>query len=500
MRATRVRSASVISAPAAKGRWTGALTGASLIALCVVLGRVVVETQALEARTGTLVLAVVCSLVALAVMLAGPVACLAALVGLGMLTFLPSVALGGGVDVKPADAFYVALLAWAAVRLLVPRSPPPGPAAVSGVPTLLFVGFAGLTLLYVAAVDPGAVSGSFVSWVRLVQTLSIALLAAVFVRSTRDVAVILGAITVAGTLAVAVALIGGVGSESDAALGSRGGGFNPNTLGLVSGLLVLMGVLGGLGPNLLHRIPLAVIGALGLIQSQSVGALVGTCVALTLGVVLFRASRPAVVGLRSAQAVTALVIALASAYAIGSAIRPENLPHSDAFASSSAWHRAVVGAAGLEVAVRNPIIGVGWRRSSSPDVIGDPEVNAAIRERFAGTKEEFFPDVEPASVHNTYIQIAAELGLVGLALLGLLLYWLARDVRRLIRGVPSGTLARRQIWYLAWGVVLILVWLNDNPLYGGQPETVAIAAFVGTIAGLGRAARSPEGPAIVPSR
>jgi hypothetical protein len=39
----------VISAPAAKGRWTGALTGASLVALGVICGRAVVETQAIEA-------------------------------------------------------------------------------------------------------------------------------------------------------------------------------------------------------------------------------------------------------------------------------------------------------------------------------------------------------------------------------------------------------------------------------------------------------------------
>lgn len=478
----------------------GALTGASLVVLCVVSGRAIVETQAIEADTGTVLVAVVSALVALAAMLAGPVVCLAALVGLGMMTFLPSVAVGGGVDLKPADVFYVALLGWGALWLLGPRPPRPEPPALQVTPIVLFVGFAGLTILYVATVDPSAASGSFLSWLRLVQTLSIAVLAAIFLRSTRDVGVVLGAVAVAGTLAVALALIGGVDTESDAALGSRGGGLNPNTLGLVAGLLMLMGFLGGLGPRLLYRIPLAIVGALGLIQSQSVGALVGTCVALTLGLVLLRAQRPGAVGLRTMRAAAALVVALGLAYGLASAIRPENLPHSDAFESSSAWHRTLVGAAGLEVAVRNPIIGVGWRRSSSPEVIGDPEVTAPLRERFAGTKEEFFPDVQPASVHNTYVQIAAELGLVGLALLGLVLYSLARDIRRLVRRLPPATMARRQVWYLGWGLVLILVWLNDNPLYGGQPETVALAAFVGAVAGLGQAPRVAAARAIVRSR
>jgi O-antigen ligase len=268
----------------------------------------------------------------------------------------------------------------------------------------------------------------------------------------------------------------------------------------VSGLLVLMAVLGGLGPQPLSRVPLAVVGAVGLVQAQSVGALVGTCVAVTLGLVLVRADRPPIVGGQAMQAIAALTIALGLAYGLASMIRPENLPHSDAFKSSSAWHRTVVGAAGLELAARNPIIGVGWRRSSSPDVIGDPEVTAPLRARFAGTKPEFFPDVEPASVHNTYIQVAAELGLIGLALLGLVLVSLARDIRRLLGRLARDTLAWRQLWYLAWATVLILIWLNDNPLYGGQPETIALAAFVGCIAGLGRARRTPPARAMVPRR
>ncbi len=31
-------------------------------------------------------------------------------------------------------------------------------------------------------------------------------------------------------------------------------------------------------------------------------------------------------------------------------------------------------------------------------------------------------------------------------------------------------------------VVVILLWLNDNPLFGAQPETVLIATFLGLFA------------------
>lgn len=477
---------------AARGWRTGALSGAALIALGVICGRAVVETQAIDTSTGTLLLGVVGAFVALAVMFAGPIPCLAALVGLSMLTFMPSAAVGGDVNVEPADAFYAGLVVWAVVRLLAPSPPRLPAAAVRVAPILLFVGFAGLTIIYVATVDPGHTGRSLVSWLRLAQTISVAFLAALFVRSSRDVKVILVAVAVAGAVAVAMGLIGGVSSESELTLGARGGGLNPNTLGLVSALLVLMAALGALGPQLLYRIPLAIAGAVGLAQSQSVGALVGTCVAVTLGLVLVRAQRPTVRGVRAAQAITALMAALLLAYGLASAIRPENVPHSDSFKTGSAWHRIVVGAAGLELAVRHPIIGVGWRRSSQPEVIGDPEVMTPVRERFAGTKEDFFPDSEPASVHNTYVQVAAELGLVGLALLGIVILSLGRDVRRLIKRVPRGTMAWTQLWYLAWALVLILVWLNDNPLFGGQTETVMLMALAGTLAGLGRhAVRSP---------
>ena len=51
--------------------------------------------------------------------------------------------------------------------------------------------------------------------------------------------------------------------------------------------------------------------------------------------------------------------------------------------------------------------------------------------------------------------------------------------------MPRRTIEWRQLSCLACGLLLILVWLNDNPLYGGQAETVALAAIVGSIAGLG---------------
>jgi O-antigen ligase len=456
----------------------------ALVLLALVCGRLVVATEAFDADTGALALGAVGVLAAIALMFAGPVVTLAALVALSIVPLLPSLSVVAEVDVRPSDALYLPLLVWAMVRLMGSRITRPT-SALRGTPMLLFLGATGLSLLYVVVVDPGAVEKSFVSWLRFIQTLSLIFLGALFLRTTRDVNLLLAAMAIAGSVAVGVALIGGIGPESEG-LGTRGGGdVNPNILGLISGLLVLMAFLGGLGPRLVYRLPLALIGAVGLVQSQSVGSIVGTSVALTLGLVLLHAHRGGVPGLRAAWALAGMVIALGAAYGIGSAMRPENLPHSEGFEQSTTWHRTVVGAAGVELAVRNPVIGVGWRRSSEPDVIGDPDLTRDVRARFQGTREAFFPDVEPTSVHNVYVQIAAELGLVGLVLLVAVLFTLGKDVRRLLRRIPRGTRAWTQLWFLTWGVVLVFFWYNETPLFGGQPETVVLAALVGAIAGLG---------------
>ena len=68
---------------------------------------------------------------------------------------------------------------------------------------------------------------------------------------------------------------------------------------------------------------------------------------------------------------------------------------------------------------------------------------------------------------------------------------LARRISRVLERVPPGAPERAQLWFMAWGLVLIVIWWNDNPLYGGQSETVIPAVFVGAIAGIGGALRRP---------
>jgi O-antigen ligase len=417
----------------------------------------------------------------------GPIPCVAGIAAFSIVPLVPTASVVEGVDLTVADGFYAGLVVWAALEVTKPGASRLPASALSGTPVLVFLALAGMSLLYVLAVDAAGLAGSTVSWLRLVQTVSIAFLGALFLRSSRDVRLLLIVIAIAGVAAVVLGLSEDIGADGSEPLeGRAGGAVGPNALGLIAGVLLLMAFLGALGPQLLYRIPLAAVGVVGLVESESVGSIVGTSVAVTLGVVFMRPHRDSVPALRAAKGVTALLLAFGLAFGVASVVRPENLPTSDQFEESSTWHRAVVGVAGLEIAARNPIVGVGWRRSSDPDVIGDPELNTELRSRFETTKAGVFPDVHPTSVHNTYVQIAAELGLIGLALLAFVLWTFGKDVRRALRNLDHRGAVRRALWFLAWAVVLVLIWLNDNPLFGGHPETVLLAVLVAAIAGLGR--------------
>jgi O-antigen ligase len=469
-------------------RTTAMLVQAALVLLCLALGRAVVETQSIEADPLQIAAVTAGIVAAIAVMLTGPVACVAAIGALAVLPLLPAVSIGGGADLFAADAFFGVAVGWWAIRAAWHRTQRRTPSPVHGGAVLLFLGYVGLTLLYVEIVDPGRLHVSLISWLRLLETASLGWLAAAFLRTRRDVTLVLGAITLAGVVAVGLALIGGIGVANAGPLGARGGGIvNPNQLGLVCGLMILIAAFGALGPSPLHRVPLGLVGAVGLVQSRSVGSLTATSVALLLALAFAVAPERRVVGVGALRTVLVLGIAVALAFGVATVIRPENLPTSESFRNSSAGARTVLAAAGIELFERHPVIGVGWRRSEEPSVIGDPSLNADLRARFPATRDDFFPDVAPASVHNAYIQVAADLGVIGLCLLLVVFVSVGRQLRRALANATPRSPVWNQLWTLSWGLVLVVVWWNDNPIFGGQAETVIPAIFVGAVAGLSRA-------------
>ena len=92
---------------------------------------------------------------------------------------------------------------------------------------------------------------------------------------------------------------------------------------------------------------------------------------------------------------------------------------------------------GWRVFVDHPVAGAGWQASNDEYVYGP--LLPRLHERFPSTPEIGFPSpAHPYGIQNAYVQVLADLGVVGgvLFLAALLTpLWLA--VRRLLRGPPA---------------------------------------------------------------
>ena len=47
---------------------------------------------------------------------------------------------------------------------------------------------------------------------------------------------------------------------------------------------------------------------------------------------------------------------------------------------------------------------------------------------------------------------------------------------------------------MSLGLLLVLIWSNDNPLFGGEVDTVIPALFVGALAAIARMTPAPSVP------
>jgi O-antigen ligase len=456
-----------------------------LAVLAIVLGWAVARFEGFGADPGSAVVLIAGAIGCAALIRTGPQSCLAAVGALTITGFLPVIARSGHVDVNLADVFYAGAVGWWLVGVVeragqsVPEQRPR--IAFGQAAAIAFLGYAGLTLVTVANSDPGAVGSALVSWLRVVQTASLAWLAASLLETKRDVQLILVAVAGAGVVAVADGVLSGGSVLTD----RSGGSVGPNALGLVSGLLLLIAAFGAVTPRTPYRVALAATGLLGLLITKSVASMVATGFVLALGASL--GSRySAAAAQRAARAVLGVALAGVVVFSVVQFLRPEVTPGSESFRNSSAAQRIILGAAGLEIFERNPVVGAGWRQSSVPEVIGDREIALEVRRQFPDARPAFYPDVSPGSVHNTYVQILADLGLIGFALLVALIVTVALRVRELLRRLGRKHELWPQAWTMSLGLLLALIWCNDNPLFGGQVDTVVPALFIGTLAAIAR--------------
>ena len=275
------------------------------------------------------------------------------------------------------------------------------------------------------------------------------------------------------------------------------GAYEADTNGLFAALVIVLALHGPVPRRPSQKLFMFVIGIVGLLMARSVGATAAAVVALGLyGVGSVNARRS---NSQRQQLVvpTRLMALIVIGFAAVMALRPSNLPTSPDFGTSTTVHRVVLVDAGLELFQRNPLLGVGF--GQAPQAVGSPAVNSVLRQRFEqSVNPEFIPKAGGApELHNSYIQVLAETGLLGFLLLIGVLIAVGQGIARILRSVqasPHLYIAARAAVVL---LVVILVWWNDNALYGAQPESVLAATFLGILAAVPVVARAERAAVVV---
>jgi O-antigen ligase len=312
------------------------------------------------------------------------------------------------------------------------------------------------------------------------------------VRSTEDGEFVIGAVELAVAAEIVRAIVNAVlvGQVGDRLEGGNG----PNTSGLLAAVLIITAVHGPVPRARWLRVVMVVLGAIGLIMSQSLGAIVAVAGALAI---FGLSSVPSARVRRSALFTpTRVIVLLVVVTVFALTLRSENLPVSDNFRQSTTIHRVILAEAGVELFLQHPIFGVGWQRS--PEAVQDKELNDALRNRFGGdVNPEFLPDQSPTGVHNAYVQIATEAGLIGI--LGFLVFLVAciRGIRALLRKLLVDPRRHACARCAVAVLVVIAIWLNDNALYGAQPELVLAATMLGLLAALGSSRSTPPASSVI---
>jgi O-antigen ligase len=399
---------------------------------------------------------------------------LVALLGITLFALYRRGLAAGPISLRPTDLAYVAIVGWSVVLRSRQGSGSLSPVGQKHLCALIGVFL--LTLLPLLARSPGDFADAFVSWLRLAQTASLVWLVPHALPGAPGRRFLVNAIAFLSAMEL-VRVIIYTGLHGD--LGARlFGGNGPNADGLLAALLIVISLHSPVPERRWLRIAYGLIGVVALVMAQSIASM--AALGLTLGICgLSRSS-----GQRQRSSALFLPIRLSllivGVIAMVGVLRGRDVPSAQEFDNSSTTQRIVLGSAGLEVFAQHPLVGVGWGRSSDPDVIGAPDIAAEMRQRFPDVNPDFYPDIRPGSVHNAYVQVLAETGLVGSCLLIATIVTMRRRVRSIVaraRGTDRD-LARTA----AMSLLLLLIWWNNNPLFGAQPETVLAAVFLGLLA------------------
>jgi O-antigen ligase len=279
------------------------------------------------------------------------------------------------------------------------------------------------------SVDDALFDEHLVSFLKLVEYGLLAVAVPLLLRRTADLTIVLGGVVLWAGVAVGVALVQFFGVDIFGAWNP--GWRQPSFLGhhdlaALSALALALAVAGiASGRRELPArtlFPLALVtGVLGLVVAGSLAAAGGLAVGVAVAWLATR--RRFAPSRRQMGALVAIVAVVAGGVA---AVRGDALEDFLRFVGvrgdappvgvETYSQRTVLAYIGLRIAVDHPVVGVGWQRSSRPEVF-EPYVDDA-RRRFPDVVDLAFPaEGREWGVQNLYVQMLADAGAVGLVLL-----------------------------------------------------------------------------------
>jgi O-antigen ligase len=359
------------------------------------------------------------------------------------------------------------------------------------VPLLLFLLYIGLSLLFVHFSAPSFIGASIASYMRLLLTAAFAPVLCIALRDKWDIQFFNKTLIFfsMATVAIGARLVWAGGAEAFAA--RTGGVIGIGPLGLVSGLLVLYALIDrDRNPWSMVWIFSLVAGLFGLYLAKTASAAIAVAVTATLYFASMRSRRFDLLR----WAVVGPIILTAAALAIWTA-RQSDMSGVEDVSGGSFAERIMIGYAGLQLFLANPLTGVGWQATTSEAVIGTHALAAVLMENFRQLPARYFSK-PPTSLHNMYIQFLAELGILGFTLFGWACYRTGKNVARIVTNIPAESPYRVWAQFNALGLIYLLVWWNNSTLFGGQIETILAFTFLAVLANMAQLERQRELPVI----
>lgn len=387
------------------------------------------------------------------------------------------------------------MLLWLSVGLIARA---PGPTRLPNLRILLailapffpFLLYGAASLLFVEASFPETFLVSLASYMRLLATVFFAVLLYLSLRTDRDQRAFHAALLVCLVASVSVAVVEALATTGLGVLreGARFGGvLGVVPTGLLAGLLVLYGLLlaeARAGQLWWWSACLVLLGIGGLIVTKSVSSITATILVSTFLL--------AQVSLRRHPLHKMLVIVLALITAtviplVGLVLlRGTDVIGLLSLTGGSFAQRVASAYTSLRIFLQHPVFGIGWQASvqllahvSQLPLYGD------IGLRFSELPAHYLSG-EGLAGHNMYLQILAELGLIGSGLFvcgGILS---ARAIMRGMRRLPHGSPHRVQARFYVLILCFLLIWWNTMPLIGGQIETVLAFSMMGLLGAIFR--------------